>query len=334
MAKCDIFVGSTSQTRDIYIQNSSLTNGGGLTGLAYNTSGLTAYYSLPQSASVAITLATLSAVTSAWSSGGFKEIDSVNMPGWYRFDIPNAALASGSFVAIHFRGATNMADCPLEVNLTAVNNQSAASYITGINGLAPPTNWNLQSIDASGRVDIGKILGTASAGAAGSVGIDWAHVANPTTALVLSGTTVGTITTYTGNTLQTGDAYARLGAPAGASVSADVASVKSDTGTILTDVNTGAGAIYTRLGAPAGASIAADIANVKPSILTTALTESYAANGAAPTLAQLAFMNWSAASENSTTGTVLTSYKLDGVTAAMTFTLNSATAPTSIVRAT
>lgn len=61
----------------------------------------------------------------------------------------------------------------------------------------------------------------------------------------------------------TGDAFARLGAPAGASHAADVAAVKSDTGTILTDVNTGAGAIYTRLGAPAGASIAADVAAVK-----------------------------------------------------------------------
>jgi hypothetical protein len=61
----------------------------------------------------------------------------------------------------------------------------------------------------------------------------------------------------------TGDAFARLGAPAGASVSADIAAVKSDTGAILTDVNTGAGAIYTRIGAPVGASIAADIAAVK-----------------------------------------------------------------------
>lgn len=33
----------------------------------------------------------------------------------------------------------------------------------------------------------------------------------------------------------TGDAYARLGAPAGASVSADIAAVKSDSGSILTD---------------------------------------------------------------------------------------------------
>jgi hypothetical protein len=42
---------------------------------------------------VAITLADLAAITTAWSSGGFKEVDAVNMPGWYRLDVPNAALA-------------------------------------------------------------------------------------------------------------------------------------------------------------------------------------------------------------------------------------------------
>lgn len=41
-------------------------------------------------------------------------------------------------------------------------------------------------------------------------------------------TNVDTLTTYTGNTPQTGDAFARLGAPAGASVSADVAALKTD----------------------------------------------------------------------------------------------------------
>jgi hypothetical protein len=41
--------------------------------------------------------------------------------------------------------------------------------------------------------------------------------------------TVATLTTYTGNTPQTGDAFARLGAPAGASVSADVAAVNAKT---------------------------------------------------------------------------------------------------------
>ncbi len=40
---------------------------------------------------------------------------------------------------------------------------------------------------------------------------------------------VDTLTTYTGDTPQTGDAYARLGAPTGASVSVDIAAIKTDT---------------------------------------------------------------------------------------------------------
>lgn len=42
----------------------------------------------------------------------------------------------------------------------------------------------------SGRVDIGKILGTASTGTAGYVGIDWGHVNAPTTTVGLTGTTI------------------------------------------------------------------------------------------------------------------------------------------------
>jgi hypothetical protein len=46
---------------------------------------------------------------------------------------------------------------------------------------------------------------------------------------------IPTVTTLTGHTAQTGDCYARLGAPAGASVSADVAAVKAETATIVAD---------------------------------------------------------------------------------------------------
>lgn len=46
---------------------------------------------------------------------------------------------------------------------------------------------------------------------------------------------VGTIDTYTGNTKQTGDGFVRLGAPVGASISADVAAVKAQTVAIETD---------------------------------------------------------------------------------------------------
>ncbi len=55
----------------------------------------------------------------------------------------------------------------------------------------------------------------------GNGGIDWGNVENPTTAVDLSGTDIqlaNTITTYTGNTVQTGDSFARIGA-AGAGLS-------------------------------------------------------------------------------------------------------------------
>ncbi|HUX30716.1 MAG TPA: hypothetical protein VMV78_08840, partial [Thiobacillus sp.] len=48
---------------------------------------------------------------------------------------------------------------------------------------------------------------------------------------------VGTVATLTGHTAQTGDSFVRLGAPAGASMSADVAAVKAETATIVTDTN-------------------------------------------------------------------------------------------------
>lgn len=49
--------------------------------------------------------------------------------------------------------------------------------------------------------------------------------------------TMPTVTTLTGHTAQTGDNYARLGAPAGASVSADIAANQADLNTILDDTN-------------------------------------------------------------------------------------------------
>jgi len=142
----------------------------------------------------------------------------------------------------------------------------------------PATNGTFTILPAA-RVDIAAILGTASAGAAGSVGIDWAQVSNPSSTVNLSATTtnvvntasalttnndktgysltqtfptnfsslgisasghisnVDTLTTYTGNTVQTGDAYARLGAPAGASTAADIAAVKTDTAAVKTQTD-------------------------------------------------------------------------------------------------
>jgi len=66
---------------------------------------------------------------------------------------------------------------------------------------------------------------------------------------------------------------------------------------------------------------------------TVAMTEAYAALGATVTPAQALHQLIAMLNERSISGTTLTAKKLDGSTSAMTFTLDSATAPTSQTRA-
>jgi hypothetical protein len=68
-------------------------------------------------------------------------------------------------------------------------------------------------------------------------------------------------------------------------------------------------------------------------VWTTAATESYAADGAAATPAQLLYMILCSVSEFSISSTTITGKKVDGSTTAMTWTLNDATSPTSRTRA-
>ena len=66
---------------------------------------------------------------------------------------------------------------------------------------------------------------------------------------------------------------------------------------------------------------------------TTAQTESYASDGATATPAQLLYMIYCAVGEFSISGTTITGKKVDGSTTAMTWTINSASDPTSRPRA-
>lgn len=118
-----IRAGATSQTIYLEILDSTSTTGGRKTGLVYDTAGLVASYVLVGGSRAAITLATLAAANSAWSSGGFKEVDATNMPGIYRLDVPDAALASGPGVVITLTGATGMVPTSVEIQLVAWNPQ-------------------------------------------------------------------------------------------------------------------------------------------------------------------------------------------------------------------
>lgn len=115
--KLQLKKGVTSRSIYLFIADSTVSTGAGKTGLAFNTASLAAYYARPRSTPVAITLVTQT-VTGAYSSGGFVEVDATNMPGLYRLDVPDGALATGQdSVVIMLKGATGMAPVVAEIEL-------------------------------------------------------------------------------------------------------------------------------------------------------------------------------------------------------------------------
>jgi len=109
-------------------------------------------------------------------------------------------------------------------------------------------------------------------------------------------------------------------------------------GDLATDLNTVAVDVAGLDGAAMRGTDSAALASVcteaRLAILSGALTESYAADGVAPTLTQALFQLLSALTEFSISGTIITCKKLDGITTSMTFTLDDGTNPTLRTRAT
>ncbi len=118
-----ILQGTTSKRILIFIQDARAVDGSGLTGLTNATTSLTCYYAREDDGNAAGTVVSLqSATRGSFTSSGFVEKDATNMPGWYEFDPPNAALVSGAqWVVFHFQGAANMVPCPVRIQLVAYN---------------------------------------------------------------------------------------------------------------------------------------------------------------------------------------------------------------------
>jgi hypothetical protein len=114
--KLKIKRGTTSKRVRVFVQDSSSNAGAGLTGVAYNTSGLSWYYIREdQSSATQVTLA--NATVGSFTSGGFKEVDATNMPGVYELGVPDAALSAGNAVHMILKGAANMVPCLVEIEL-------------------------------------------------------------------------------------------------------------------------------------------------------------------------------------------------------------------------
>jgi len=145
------------------------------------------------------------------------------------------------------------------------------------------------------------------------------------------------ILTDTGTTLEA-DLDAIIAAvitnAAGVDIAADIIAVKAETASILTDTAEigAAGAGLTAV--PWNATWDAEVQSEVDDALDTIVADSVPADGTRPTFEQALYMIWQFLAERSVSGTTVTVKKADGSTGLMTFTLNDATTPTSITRAT
>lgn len=111
-----IIAGSTSVLVRLFVANSSVTTGAGLTGTTAGTAGLVGYY-IGDGDTGTTQITFTSSTVGTWVSGGFKEVDSSRMPGIYEIGLPNAVLATTSTkTTVYVSGVTNMQDTVLFID--------------------------------------------------------------------------------------------------------------------------------------------------------------------------------------------------------------------------
>ncbi len=205
MREC--FKDATSQS--VYVVLRLSTTGLAATGKLYTD--ITGSYTRSRAARVGITMATLASASAAWSSGGFILVDDTNCPGLYRFDVPDAAFATGADRVIISLKATGVLDEHLEVVLINWNKQVGAvpNAVAGATG-GLPTVDSANGVTLTTLESLNLHSGTAQSGST-STTIKLATGANSTTddiykgciVKVYGGTGAGqsrTITSYIAST--------------------------------------------------------------------------------------------------------------------------------------
>jgi hypothetical protein len=92
LSESTIQAGATSVSAYVHLRDT--TSHADATGVA--SGSVTASYWRQGGLRTAITVSALGSVNAAYASGGWIEVDATNMPGVYRFDLPDAALATGA----------------------------------------------------------------------------------------------------------------------------------------------------------------------------------------------------------------------------------------------
>lgn len=215
----------------------------------------------------------------------------------------------------------------LQVNATQIGSQtaSAAGTVTFPGTVASATNITAGTITTVTNLTNAPTAGDFTA----------------TMKTSLNSSTPTSVTTVTGNV------NGNVGGNVTGTVGSVVGAVGSVTGNVGGNVTGSVGSVVGAVGSVTGAvgsvtgniggNVVGSVASVTAAVTvsgTSALTESYAAAGAGLTLAQSLYGINQFLSNHATSGTTWTVKKRDGSTTAKTYTLDSATAPTSLAEAT
>lgn len=278
----------------------------------------------------------------------------VGTTGLIDIALTTAHLDTLGVAAINITGSGIVTNDDLLIDVIAVNkNDSVRAGLSSLPNAAAGASGGLPTIDSNLNVhsDLQRWLGsTPDALSSGKVASDlklWLASAPATLSTngFVKSILLRWLTDDAGGTpsaLSTGNVpvpavdvssvLTRLGNPAGASVSADIASIKTDTSGVVTKIGTpvgasvsadiasvksdtsgttaGVAAISTKLGTPAGASVSADIAAIQ------SITSGLSASGPKiDTLHQIAIGRWKIQ------GTQLLLYNDDGVSVLKAFDL-------------
>lgn len=248
--------GQTSIILRVKILDSAASTGAGKTGLTSASAGLiistiadneataTAYTVTGSTIESITTLGTYAAPTA--TKCRFKEVDATNHKGVYEIQLADArfAVASAKSLLVSISGASGAAECDALIPLTDLDPYDAVR--AGLTALP-----NAAAEAAGGLYTRGSGAGQINQAANGMIDTNPVRLNNvsqslldlkdfaddgydPATNKVQGVVLTDTVTTYTGNTPQSGDNFARLGAPVGASISADIAGVQSDADNIQT----------------------------------------------------------------------------------------------------
>lgn len=327
MSHYPVKIGMTDKSVFVYIPDPASTDGSGKTGLvAANLTVSGSRMETDNDATVTdytSSLNNLASLTAAHNDWGVLEVSSTLAPGLYRLDIADAIFATGAWEAVVYVMITTsaaaaaplrflmMPDDPYTgVNVSQINAVATTSVTTvSANvGTTQPVNFTGTGASALAKSDMVDVAGAAVSTTTAQIGVNVVQLSTDATAA--------------------DNAEAFFDGTGYAGTNNVIPSVTTVTGNVNGSIGSVTGLTASNLDATVSSRA------TPAQILTTALTEAYAADGAAPTLAQAIFAIQQFLQERAVAGTTLTVNKLDGSTAAMTFTLGDATDPTTITRAT